>query len=77
MNEIEEIIVDYLFEQRENNGDATLYAFAIDGRILLLTTPNPAKLAELKKAISDESKQEDYSEWLRRQGNRTPDRSSD
>lgn len=65
-NPVEEVVVDFWFEEEAKDGDKTIHAFALDGRILLITKPNPTKLAELKKA-SDESKQGeqlDYSEWL-------------
>lgn len=40
----------------------------------MITKPNPTKLAELKKGESDERKQEDYRDWLRRRGNRASQR---
>ncbi len=70
-NPVEEIVVDFVYETESDEGDKTIHAYALDGRILLITKPNPTKLAELKKGISDESKQEDYADWLRRGGNRT------
>ncbi len=51
-NPVEEVVIDYLFEESKDNGDKTIHAFAIDGRIFMLTKPNPTKLAELKKAES-------------------------
>ena len=70
-NPVEEVVVDCWFEEKKENGDMVIHAYALDGRILWITKPNPTRLAELKKAASDEKKQEDYSEWLRHRGNRT------
>jgi hypothetical protein len=49
-NPVEEVVVDYWFEHDAEDGTKTIHAFAIDGRIFMLTKPNPSKLAELKKA---------------------------
>ena len=64
-------MVDYVYETVSEDGDKTIHAYDLNGNIYRLTLPNPKKLAELKKGASDESKQEDYGDWLRRQGNRT------
>lgn len=70
-NPVEEVVIDFYYQTRSEDGDETIHAYAIDGRILLITKPNPTKLAELKKGASDEKKQEDYAEWLRRRANTT------
>ena len=49
-NPVEEFIVDFTYESEADDGSKTLHAYAIDGRVLLITKPNPTKLAELKKA---------------------------
>ncbi|HZW85020.1 MAG TPA: hypothetical protein VFE91_03850 [Nitrososphaerales archaeon] len=69
-NPVEEVVVDFTYETESPDGDKTIHAYSLDGRVILITKPNPAKLARLKQAESDEKKQEDYSEWLRRGGNR-------
>jgi len=69
-NPVEEVVIDFSYETTSEEGDKTIHAYALDGRILLITKPNPAKLVELKKAESDGRVTEDYSEWLGRRGNR-------
>jgi hypothetical protein len=49
-NPVEEVVVDFTYETESPDGDKTIHAYALDGRILLITKPNPTKLAELKKA---------------------------
>jgi hypothetical protein len=71
MSLIEEIIVAEACTTTSPDGDVTIHATRLDGTALLITKPNPTKLAELRKAESDEKKQEDYADWLRRRGNRT------
>lgn len=70
-NPVKDILVDLAYETESADGDRTIHAYSLDGSIYRLTKPNPVKLAELKKEASDESKQADYAEWLRRRGNRT------
>ena len=49
-NPVQEIVIDFLYETESDEGDKTIHAYALDGRIFLITKPNPAKLAELRKA---------------------------
>jgi hypothetical protein len=51
-NPVQEVIVDFIYETESREGNRTIHAYALDGRILLITKPNPTKLAELKKAES-------------------------
>jgi hypothetical protein len=71
---VKDITIDFSYETTTQDGDKTTHAYDLKGNIYRLTLPNPAKLAELKKAASDESKQEDYADWLRRRGNSTRSR---
>ena len=69
-NPVQEIIIDFSYETQNEDGDQTIHAYTLDGRILLLTTPNATKMAELKKAEalfgpSDEN--------LQRKGRPNPD----
>lgn len=66
---VEEVIVDYFFEDQSENGDIVLSAFALDGRIIQLIKPSPKRLERYRKSESDDTKQEDYEDWLRRRGN--------
>ena len=69
---IKDITIDYFYETTEEDGSKTIHAYGLNEVVYNLNLPKPDKLAELKKTTSDEKKQEDYSEWLRRRGNRTP-----
>ena len=66
---VKEITIDYTYETTEKDGSKTIHAYALNGNVYNLNLPTPDKLAELKKMVSDESKQEDYRDWLRRRGN--------
>jgi hypothetical protein len=68
---VKDITIDFSYETTEEDGSRTIHAYGLNGNIYRLNLPTPDKLAELKEAESDESKQEDYSDWLRRRGNRT------
>jgi hypothetical protein len=70
-NPVKDITIDFVYETVSEDGDKTIHAYDLKGNIYRLIKPNPTKLAQLKSEASDESKQEDYSEWLRRGGNRT------
>lgn len=70
-NPVKDITIDFSYETVSEDGDNTIHAYDLNGNVYRLTKPNPTKLAELKKGASAESKQEDYSEWLRRRGNST------
>ena len=54
-NVIEEVIMTRFVVITSRDGDETIHADLLDGIILLITKPNPSKLAELKKGASDES----------------------
>lgn len=71
---VKDIVIDFSYETETEDGDKTIHAYGLNDNIYRLTKPSPAKLAELKKEASDESKQEDYADWLRRRGNRTKTR---
>ena len=62
---VKDITIDYLFETTEDDGSKTFHAYGLNGNVYNLNLPTPDKLAELKKT-TDEPKQEDYSEWVRR-----------
>jgi hypothetical protein len=49
-NPVQEIVVDFTYETENEDGDKTIHAYSIDGRILLITKPNPTKLARLVEA---------------------------
>jgi hypothetical protein len=68
---IKDITIDFSYETNSEDGDKTIHAYDLKGNIYRMTLPNPDKLAALKKEASDESKQEDYADWVRRRGNRT------
>ncbi len=65
-NLVQDIAIDFYFEIESEDGDKTISATGLDGKIYRLTKPNPEKLKALKEAVSDESKQMDYLEWLRK-----------
>jgi hypothetical protein len=71
---VKDITIDLSYVTTTEDGDKTIHAHDLKGNIYRLTLPNPSKLAELKKEASDESKQEDYAEWVRRRGNSTAPR---
>ncbi len=52
---VEEVIMTSYIVTTSRDGDETIHADLLDGTILLVTKPNPSKLAELKKGASDES----------------------
>jgi hypothetical protein len=54
--DVEEVVIDFSYETESEDGDKTMHAYSIDGRILLITKPNPWKLEQLRKA-SDETLQ--------------------
>lgn len=66
---LKEIVIDFSYETETADGNKTIHAYDLKGNIYRLTKPNPTKLVQLKSEASDESKQEDYSEWFRREGN--------
>ena len=51
----EEVIATSYCEMESEEGDKTVHAVLLDGTVLLVTKPNPRKLAELMKGASDES----------------------
>ncbi len=66
---VKDITIDFSYETITEDGEKTIHAYDLKGNIYRLTLPNPRKLAGLKAQASDEKKQEDYSDWLRRRGN--------
>ena len=68
-NPVKDIVIDFVYETESRDGDKTIHAYDLKGNIYRMTKVNPTKLAELKS--SNESKQKDYRDWLRRRGNRT------
>ncbi len=52
---IQEVVAINYCETENEDGDKTINADLLDGTVLLITKPNPSKLAELRKGASDES----------------------
>jgi len=47
---VEEIVTDFMYETQSDDGSKVLHVYALDGRILWITTPTPAKLKRLQDA---------------------------